>query len=140
MLIVVSSSGETDDAVESVRMVKSLKDSADILTVGIVNEAQSTIAAECDVCLSALAGVELGVASTKVFSATALVLLLLAIHLGEQAGVFEEREALLEKLHTLPDLAQEVIDTETSYMRPDLSVVLNRDLRQYSCDRNETAA
>merc|ERR1712061_374796 len=62
VLIVISSSGETSDAVESMRLVKRLSNVGDILTLAVVNEADSTLARETDAHLVAEAGTEQGVA------------------------------------------------------------------------------
>jgi len=125
VLIVVSSSGETGDAVEGVRRVKASKDAADILTIGIVNQDKSTIATECDAHIAALAGTELGVASTKVFSSTSLIFVLLAMHIAELSGALQDKAALVEKLRRLPETIDEVVKTESKHLRPDATARRN---------------
>mmetsp|Transcript_44811 Transcript_44811/g.115986 ORF Transcript_44811/g.115986 Transcript_44811/m.115986 type:complete len:417 (+) Transcript_44811:131-1381(+) len=121
VFIVVSNSGATTDSVESMRLLRRSDSGKDVLTVGVVNEAESTIGKEADVCIQSLAGAEAGVASTKVFSCTVLSFVLLAIALGEAAGTFKdaERKALLEKLEEIPSLVQGVIDTESRPLKKD---------------------
>mmetsp|Transcript_40147 Transcript_40147/g.92259 ORF Transcript_40147/g.92259 Transcript_40147/m.92259 type:complete len:410 (-) Transcript_40147:80-1309(-) len=136
VLIVVSSSGETFDAVESVRLTKASKNAAGILTLAIVNQQNSTIGTECDACITTQAGTELGVASTKVFSSTALVFVLLAMHLGDRAGTLQEKGALVEKLRGIPDLVEAVIKAESKFLGPDSrkpSLVGERGLWDIAC-------
>lgn len=114
VLMVISSSGETLDALESLRSLKSSKVGEEVLTVGVVNEAESSVAHESDFCLCTAAGKEVGIASTKVFSATALAFVLLAISLGEKCGTLDqaEKEKLLDNIRELPELVQMVLDKE----------------------------
>lgn len=118
VVIVISNSGETHDSVESLRLVKRCAGD-DVLTVGVVNSAGSTIAREADACVQTLAGVEAGVASTKVFSCTVLNFVLMAMALGEACGTLAEaeRKSLLEKLEELPRQVQEVIERESRPLR-----------------------
>lgn len=120
VLVVVSSSGETYDAVESLRLVKGSQHGSKVVTVAVVNKAESTIGRESDVVIDAMAGDEVGVTSTKSFSATVAAFVLLAITLGEARGTLPEteRRALLEQLEALPDRVQEVLDRESKPLRP----------------------
>jgi len=119
VVIVISNSGETDDAVASIRAVRGCEEGRRVLTVAFVNVADSTIGRESDVVVEALAGAELGVASTKVFSSTLLAFVLFAVALGTKCGTFpdSERKALLEKLEELPRHVQEVLDHESRPLR-----------------------
>jgi len=119
VLIVVSNSGETFDAVESLRSVRRCKNGGHVLTVAFVNEADSTVGRESDAVVEAMAGTEVGVASTKVFSATVLSFVLLAVALGAACGTLaeSERKVLLEKLEELPEHVQEVLDRESRPLR-----------------------
>ena len=73
-------------------------------TYGIVNVADSTIAREADITLLTRAGPEIGVASTKAFTAQLVVLICLAIALGRQNGYLDaSRENYLhQKLLKIP--------------------------------------
>jgi len=119
VLLVISSSGETDDAVSCLRAVQRCEHGREVLTLGFVNVADSTIARESDVFIEALAGTEVGVASTKVFSSTLLALLLFAVALGTATGNFPEadRRELLAKLQELPGHVQDVLDRESRPLR-----------------------
>lgn len=114
VFITVSSSGETMDAVESLKIVKKSKYWKDVLTVAVVSELQSSIAFESDAVLHAEAGEEKGVASTKAFSSSVLAFVLLAIALGEKCGTLPagERDTLLADMQKLPDQIQEFMSKE----------------------------
>ncbi|RMH42698.1 MAG: glutamine--fructose-6-phosphate transaminase (isomerizing) [Alphaproteobacteria bacterium] len=98
----VSQSGETADTLAALRHAR---DRA-ARTAAIVNVETSTIAREADITLPILAGPEVGVASTKAFTAQLAVLALAAIHAGRQRGHIDAaREAeLIGALRELPAL------------------------------------
>jgi glucosamine--fructose-6-phosphate aminotransferase (isomerizing) len=111
-VIVVSSSGETTDAVESVKVLKNA--GIEVLTLAVVNEAQSSLAELCDACITTLSGKEAGTASTKVFSSTALAFVLLAIALGDACGTLpkDQRQTLIDHLREIPRLVRLVLERE----------------------------
>lgn len=115
VVFIVSSSGETKDAVESLRLVRSASNGKDVLIVAVVNEEYSTLAEESDVVVGVKAGKEQSVVCTKVFSATVLAFVLLSVAVGECTGTLPEAQktALLEALRALPGAVQEVVDRET---------------------------
>ena len=78
LVFVLSQSGETADTLGALREAKR----RGLPTFGIVNTVGSTIARETDGGVYLHAGPEIGVASTKAFSAQVTVLALLALHLG----------------------------------------------------------
>mmetsp|Transcript_84727 Transcript_84727/g.243198 ORF Transcript_84727/g.243198 Transcript_84727/m.243198 type:complete len:385 (+) Transcript_84727:537-1691(+) len=112
VLIVISNSGETTDAVECLNRVKGHKNGKDVLTVAVVNEEDSTLARESDAFLCVMAGEEKGVTSTKAFSSTVLAFFIMAVALGEACGTLPETEIteLLAKAQELPHLVQDVIE------------------------------
>ena len=66
---------------------------------------------ESDLSLLLQIGSEIGVASTKAFSAQLVNLLLLTILLGRRKGLTQDREKeLVEALHSLPPLLTEVLE------------------------------
>lgn len=77
-VLAISQSGESLDTLMALRHAADLG----LQTIGVVNVPQSTIAREVDLVLPTRAGVEIGVASTKAFTAQLTVLLSLAIALG----------------------------------------------------------
>jgi len=122
VIIVVSNSGETQDAVESVRAIRGCENGEHVLIVAFVNEADCTLGRESDAVVEAMAGPEVGVASTKVFSSTVLAFALVAVALGTHNGSFPETECkeLLQKMEELPGHVQQVLDRESRPLREDL--------------------
>lgn len=92
LVIAVSQSGETADTLESVRVAKE----AGAKVISLVNVMGSTLARESDQTLLLNAGPEIGVASTKAYTAMLVVLYLLAF---ASAGEFEEGRKKLKKLY-----------------------------------------
>ncbi len=88
--IVISQSGESIDSLMAIRHAKNLG----LETFGIVNVLDSTISREVDKILPTRAGPEIGVASTKAFTAQLVVLICLAISLGRQNGSLDVDKAV----------------------------------------------
>jgi len=107
--IFVSQSGETADTLAALRYCidKVAK------TVAVVNVPTSSIARECDVALPILAGVEVGVASTKAFTCQLMVLAVMALKAGQDRGHLSPAQlaAHLEALRTLPGLMNAALDS-----------------------------
>ncbi len=80
--IFVSQSGETADTLAALRYARDKV----ARIVSIVNVPTSTIARESDIALPILAGIEVGVASTKAFTCQLTVLALLALQAGVDRG------------------------------------------------------
>ena len=80
--IAVSQSGESIDTLMAMRQAAALK----LATVGLVNVPSSTIAREADSVMPTRAGPEIGVASTKAFTAQLTALVAFAAALGEARG------------------------------------------------------
>lgn len=114
ILVLISASGETADVLQSLKRARSSSLGQQILTVAVVNEVQSTLASECDVCLDVHGGVEFGVTSTKVFSATVLTMALLSMVLGERRGTVspDQMHTLIGKAQALPTLVSDVLRNE----------------------------
>jgi glucosamine--fructose-6-phosphate aminotransferase (isomerizing) len=106
----VSQSGETADTLAALRYAK---DKAARI-VSVVNVPESSIARDSDLALPILAGVEVGVASTKAFMNQLGVLAHLAILAARQKGRIDAaREAeLLATLATLPGLINQALSLE----------------------------
>ncbi|CAJ1457233.1 unnamed protein product [Effrenium voratum] len=126
VVFVVSMSGETTDAVESLREVRKGPQGNKLLTAAVVNNPSSTLAKECDFVIDVQAGPEIGVAATKSFSATGFMFELLSLALARECGTMGEAEMseFVRRLQELPDSMQEVLEkeakpvTETSNDRP----------------------
>jgi glucosamine--fructose-6-phosphate aminotransferase (isomerizing) len=106
----VSQSGETADTLAALRYCEGK--AAKILSV--VNSPESSIARESDVTLPILAGVEVGVASTKAFSCQLTVLLSLAIMAGKQRGHLSDADVAkhLNAMRGLPGLINQTLALE----------------------------
>ncbi len=83
VIIAISQSGETADTLAAIRKAKDLG----ALSVGICNVVGSSISRETDCGIYTHAGPEIGVASTKTFTAQVTVLFMLALHLGRNNGM-----------------------------------------------------
>jgi glucosamine--fructose-6-phosphate aminotransferase (isomerizing) len=85
LALFVSQSGETADTLAALRYCKE----AGLKTAAVVNVPTSTIAREVDLVLPTLAGPEIGVASTKAFTAQLCALAAAVIAAGKARGVIE---------------------------------------------------
>ena len=106
----VSQSGETADTLAALRFCQGKVEKI----VSVVNVPTSSIARESDVALPILAGVEVGVASTKAFTCQLLVLLLLALKAAQDRGRLTKTQikAHLADLATLPGLMNQALSRE----------------------------
>jgi glucosamine--fructose-6-phosphate aminotransferase (isomerizing) len=99
LVFVLSQSGETADTLGALRESKRRGHP----TLAIVNTVGSTIAREADGGIYLHAGPEVGVASTKAFSAQVTVLTLLALHLGRVRHLsFADGLAAVEAIEGVP--------------------------------------
>ena len=87
IIIAISQSGETADTLAAIRKAKELG----AVALGICNVVGSTISRETDAGIFTHTGPEIGVASTKAFTAQLTILIMLAIKLGRKKGVSKER-------------------------------------------------
>ncbi|MCK9462505.1 MAG: glutamine--fructose-6-phosphate transaminase (isomerizing) [Proteobacteria bacterium] len=108
LIVAVSQSGETLDTLEAVRVARG--GGARILAIS--NVLDSAIPRASDGALYTHAGPEIGVASTKCFSAQLAALFMLAVHLGRRRGTLEKPRAreMLEGLIKVPALIREITD------------------------------
>ena len=105
--LLVSQSGETADTLAALRFMRG----AGQHVLSVLNVPESTMARESDVVLETVAGPEIGVASTKAFTAQLTVMACLAVGAGRARGaITEAREtALVAALLELPSRAAEVL-------------------------------
>ena len=82
VVLVISQSGETADTLAAVREAQA----QGCLALGLVNTVGSTIARETDAGMYLHAGPEIGVASTKAFTAQVMCLAMIALKLGRDRG------------------------------------------------------
>ncbi len=109
VVVVISQSGETADTLAAVRQAQE----AGCLAIGLVNAVGSTIARETDAGVYLHAGPEIGVASTKAFTAQVAVLIQIALLLGHERGVLSDDELRthVEALAAIPDHVRTVLDS-----------------------------
>jgi glucosamine--fructose-6-phosphate aminotransferase (isomerizing) len=109
LVFVLSQSGETADTLGALREARR----RGYPTLAIVNTVGSTIAREADGGIYLHAGPEVGVASTKAFSAQVVVLTMLALHMGRLRHLsFPGGMAVLQAIESVPSLVGEVLKIE----------------------------
>ena len=111
--MVISQSGETADTLAALRYAKA----AGQKTLGLVNVTTSTIAREADVMLAIHAGPEIGVASTKAFTAQMMCLAAFAVMVAREREVIDasEERAAIETLSSVPRVIAETIALENQF-------------------------
>ncbi|MDD4893854.1 MAG: glutamine--fructose-6-phosphate transaminase (isomerizing) [Candidatus Omnitrophica bacterium] len=115
LVIAISQSGETADTLAAVREAKK----KDALTLAICNVLGSTLVRECSGVIYTHAGPEIGVASTKAYTAQLMILYLLALYLAglketlsrDQIGKFSGI------LKNCPQLQKKVLDDQDAIER-----------------------
>jgi glucosamine--fructose-6-phosphate aminotransferase (isomerizing) len=114
LVFVLSQSGETADTLGALREAQRRGHP----TLAIVNTVGSTIAREADGGIYLHAGPEVGVASTKAFTAQVAVLTLLALNLGRIRHLsFADGSAVIDALESVPDALSRVLATEPAIAR-----------------------
>ena len=100
VIIAVSQSGETADTLVAIENAKS----KGAIIVGVVNVVGSSIARLSNTGAYTHAGPEIGVASTKAFTAQLVVLTMIALKIGYQKGVLNQERYLhlLRELDAIP--------------------------------------
>lgn len=115
IVLAISQSGETADTLAAIQLAKDR--GATIL--GICNVVGSSIARATHAGSYTHAGPEIGVASTKAFTAQVTVLTLMALMIGAKRGTISEsryRQLLLELDH-IPQLVTEVLKQDAEILR-----------------------
>ncbi len=107
LVIAISQSGETADTLAGVKMVK--ENGLEVLS--IVNVKDSSIARESDYVIYINAGPEIGVASTKAYTAQILILTLLSLEVGRLKGYISDEEfsTLINELKQIPSKVNSVL-------------------------------
>jgi glucosamine--fructose-6-phosphate aminotransferase (isomerizing) len=106
VVIVISQSGETADTLAALREAK-LRGA---LVMGICNVVGSSIARETHCGVYTHAGPEIGVASTKAFTAQVTVLALIALSLGYRRTLSDaEVKAFIHELYLLPEKVRRIL-------------------------------
>ncbi len=124
--LLVSQSGETADTLAALRYMREQRQQI----LSILNVPESTMARESDAVLETVAGPEIGVASTKAFTAQLSVLACLALAAGRATGAItaDEETRMTASLLEVPSRAAEVLDHEQAIQSIALRVSKARDV------------
>jgi glucosamine--fructose-6-phosphate aminotransferase (isomerizing) len=108
--LLVSQSGETADTIAALRYMRDCGQHV----LSIVNVPESSMARESDAVLETVAGPEIGVASTKAFTAQLVVLACLALAAARARGAIgpEREAAMTAALLEVPGRAAEVMEND----------------------------
>ncbi len=107
LVLAITQSGETVDTLAALEEARAGR----AFTAAIVNAYGSQAARICDGHIYMQAGLEIGVASTKAFTASVTDLFLLALYLGQERGVLDAGQCAhyIDELSRLPGLAGELL-------------------------------
>jgi glucosamine--fructose-6-phosphate aminotransferase (isomerizing) len=124
--IFISQSGETADTLAALRLCKE----RGVRTISLVNVATSTIARESDLALPTLAGPEIGVASTKAFTAQLAALACLALYAARQRDRADRKQeaSLVRALLETPRLIGEAIGADAQIQKLSQNLMETRDV------------
>jgi glutamine---fructose-6-phosphate transaminase (isomerizing) len=124
--LLVSQSGETADTLAALRYMREQRQQI----LSILNVPESTMARESDSVLETVAGPEIGVASTKAFTAQLSVLACLALAAGRATGAIsaDEEARMTAALLEVPSRAAEVLDNAEAIQSIALRVSNARDV------------
>jgi glucosamine--fructose-6-phosphate aminotransferase (isomerizing) len=108
MVVGISQSGETADTIAGIHEAKSKF----LRVISFVNNVNSTMARESDGIIDLLAGPEIGVASTKAYTAQLVNLFLFSLYLGKNNGNLPEEELQqnIKQLMTVPDKIESILN------------------------------
>ncbi|MFM9006847.1 MAG: glutamine--fructose-6-phosphate transaminase (isomerizing), partial [Flavobacteriales bacterium] len=109
IVIAISQSGETADTLAAIELAKD----KGAFIFGVCNVVGSTISRATHSGAYTHAGPEIGVASTKAFTAQVAVLYLIALSVADKRGTItkERLHRLMAELSTMPDKVEEVLKT-----------------------------
>ncbi len=109
LAVAISQSGETADTLASLRLAKQLG----LQAIALVNVVTSTIAREANGVMPLFAGPEIGVASTKAYTAQVMALWLFALQVAKAKGLLTPaaEAAALAAAAQLPDQVQATLDS-----------------------------
>ncbi len=110
MFVTISQSGETADTLAALRKAKKLPF---VTTLTICNAPESSLVRESDLSFITRAGIEIGVATTKAFTAQLTALLMLAVSLGKYQNLgLKTIQSIVKQLKHLPLLAEQVLSLD----------------------------
>ncbi|MGQ9678382.1 MAG: glutamine--fructose-6-phosphate transaminase (isomerizing) [bacterium] len=110
LMVAISQSGETADTIAALREAQE----REIKTLGVLNVPRSSIAREADSVVYIHAGPEIGVASTKAYTAQIFTLLALAIYFGRIRGVITDEQLfqVRDEVEQLPAKLKKILELD----------------------------
>jgi len=115
IIIAISQSGETADTLAAIKLAKQ----AGATVLGICNVVGSSIPRETHAGVYTHAGPEIGVASTKAFTAQVTVLAMMAIALGHERKMLDKKdyEELIQELYSIPDKIEKILKSNNNFLK-----------------------
>ena len=115
LVIAISQSGETADTLAAVEEAK--RKGARVLSV--CNVIGSSITRESDMVINTCAGPEIGVASTKAYTAQLAVLFMIALHIAKITKKTPKKriDALYNMLKKVPSLQKRIIEKQSTHIK-----------------------
>jgi glucosamine--fructose-6-phosphate aminotransferase (isomerizing) len=115
VVLAISQSGETADTLAAIQLAKE----AGALVLGICNVAGSSISRETHGGVYTHAGAEIGVASTKAFTAQVTVLAMMALMIGKAKGLIPEERLskLIGDLESIPSKIEMILEQNEEFKR-----------------------
>ena len=115
VVIAISQSGETADTLAAIQLARE----AGALVLGICNVVGSSIPRETDAGVYTHAGPEIGVASTKAFTAQVTVLILMAILIGRKRGLLSDEVYfdLIKEMNQIPSKLDYLLSFDDQYKK-----------------------
>jgi glucosamine--fructose-6-phosphate aminotransferase (isomerizing) len=115
VVLAISQSGETADTLAAIQLAKE----AGALVLGICNVAGSSISRETHAGVYTHAGIEIGVASTKAFTAQVTVLTMMAMMIGREKGLLSEERFshLINELNDIPGKIGKILEQNEEFIR-----------------------
>ncbi len=115
VVLAISQSGETADTLAAIQLARE----AGALVLGICNVAGSSISRETHAGVYTHAGIEIGVASTKAFTAQVTVLTMMAVMIGKEKGLLSEQRygQLIQELHDVPGKIEKILEQNEEFKR-----------------------
>ena len=113
VVLAISQSGETADTLAAIQLARE----AGALVLGICNVAGSSISRETHAGVYTHAGIEIGVASTKAFTAQVTVLTMMAIMIGKEKGLLSEQRfsQLIKELNDVPGKIEKILEQNEEF-------------------------
>ncbi len=115
VVLAISQSGETADTLAAIQLAKD----AGALVIGICNVAGSSISRETNAGVYTHAGTEIGVASTKAFTAQVTVLTMMAIMIGREKKLLSDERFthLIKELNDVPAKIEKILEQNDEFKR-----------------------